>query len=264
MIKNLLLFIFFVSTLSSFSQQQQITEASLLKDFKQINYWALNHTPLSDLINPYDSITKANKTFLSHLLQYTSQNTSSITASFDSLQNEGLSIATSPDNLFRIYSWNSRTGGTMHIFYSIFQYKNNGKVYSLKPPYVGEEGDAGSFYSAVYSVTGNNKTYYLGISNAILSAKDSYQSVKAFTIEKNKLNDTVRIIKTKTGIRNELGFEFDFFSVADHTERPVKLIFYDDKNKALKIPVVTEAGKVTNKFITYCFTGKHFEKSPIK
>jgi len=55
-------------------------------------------------------------------------------------------------------------------------------------------------------------------------------------------------------------FEFDFFSVIDKSERPVKLIYYDKDKKTLRIPVVLDKGVVTNRFITYQFTGRYFEK----
>jgi hypothetical protein len=57
-----------------------------------------------------------------------------------------------------------------------------------------------------------------------------------------------------------LGFSFDFFSVVDRAERPVKLIDYNAIEKTISIPVVWENGKVTSKLIVYKFTGEYFEK----
>ena len=59
---------------------------------------------------------------------------------------------------------------------------------------------------------------------------------------------------------NIINVSFDFFSVVDRPERPVKLIKYDNTKKIIYIPVVYEDGKVTDKFIHYKFNGKFFEK----
>ena len=75
----------------------------------------------------------------------------------------------------------------------------------------------------------------------------------------NTLNDGVKLIKTKSGLNNTLGFNFDFFSVVDFKERPVILIKYNPALKSFSIPVVLENGEVTDKKIIYKFTGQYFE-----
>jgi hypothetical protein len=102
----------------------------------------------------------------------------------------------------------------------------------------------------------NNKTYYLAIKNGILSS----QGIKVFCLENGKLNDTVKIIKTTSGLKNEINFGFDFFSVVDRPERPLKLIKYDSIKKVIYIPIVRGDGKVTKKYILYKFTGEYFER----
>ncbi len=72
--------------------------------------------------------------------------------------------------------------------------------------------------------------------------------------------------KAETNLkRHKVGFEYNFFSVVDRKERPIKLILYDKTTKTLKIPVVIEDeefqnGRVTNKFISYKFDGTYFVK----
>jgi hypothetical protein len=61
-------------------------------------------------------------------------------------------------------------------------------------------------------------------------------------------------------LKNSISFEYDFFSVVDRPERPIQLIKYDQTKKTIYIPVVFENGKVTDKYITYKFTGEYFEK----
>jgi hypothetical protein len=240
-----------------YAQSPQKIEEELLKPFKQIDYWAF-HKDDDQSINRYDSIVAANTAFRTSLLAYTSTVRGTFTYDFKELEKEGLIIKTSEDGLFRIYSWDSWTGGTAHQFEAIFQYKVANKVVSKLAVY--EDGDMGRWYSNIYDLKVDNKTYYIGLYHEIYSSKDSYQGVKLFCIENNKLNESVRLFKTTTGIRNELGFEYNFLSVAHRPERPVKLIYYDKDDGQLHLAIVLEDGTVTKRFITYQFTGKYFER----
>jgi hypothetical protein len=154
----------------------------------------------------------------------------------------------------------------MRDFENVFQYKSGNKVFT-KATYdtkATDDVDYKSFYSEIYSLKVTDKTYYLGVFNGIYSTKDASQSIKLFTIENNVLNDTLKLIKTKSGFTNEITVNFDFFSVVDRPERPLKLIKYDSVTKKIYIPIVFENGKVTDRFITYQFTGKYFEKMTAK
>jgi TPR repeat protein len=206
----------------------------------------------------YDSLTKYNYDFAQKLSKYISETSPSLNYKFESLQSVGVDLVTSDDGLFRIYSWDTWQGGSMHDYASAFQYKFKGKVYADAEPDT-SEGNFGLFYSQIFTVEANSKTYYLAVSNGVYSNKDRGQSIQAFTIENGKLNN-VKLFKTNSGLVNSISFEFDFFSVVDRPERPLKLIKYDGRTKTLYIPIVHEDGKVTNKFITYRFNGKYFER----
>ncbi len=206
----------------------------------------------------YDSLAKYNYDFAQKLSKYISEVSPSLNYKFDSLQSVGVDLVMSDDGLFRIYSWDTWQGGSMHDYASAFQYKFKGKVYADAEPDTGE-GNFGLFYSHIFTVKANSKTYYLAVSNGVYSNKDRGQGIQAFTIENGKLNN-VKLFKTNSGLVNSISFEFDFFSVVDRPERPLKLIKYDGKTKTLYIPIVLEDGKVTRKFITYRFNGKYFER----
>ncbi len=255
MMKSILaLFVF-----CSFQVCAQHYQKDLLRQFEKISYWA-DYDGSDSKINQYDSLEHANKVFVAKLLSYTSQQPSSITDPLTALRDKGLQIATSGDGLFRIYSWDDQTGGTMRYFKTIFQYKSNGKLYSKVIRDETSQEELGDWYSDIYTLTNAAKTYYIAVRHGIYSSKDCYQGIKIFSMANGALQHDVKLIKTKTGIRNELGFNFDFFSVVDRTERPVKLIDYNANEKTIRIPVVWENGKVTNKHIVYQFTGEYFEK----
>ncbi len=217
--------------------------------------------------NNYDSLEIQNKTFLKTLNFYTQYFPETITYPFKSLTDSfEFNIVLSEDSLFRIYNWNTWTGGTWFSFKCLYQFKNKGDIYSLYY----DDNDSihtlsyGASYSEIFTLKANDKIYYLGIEDATYSSRDCNQYIKIFRIDNGLLDDTIKLIKTKTRIRNRLGFNYDFFSVANRPERPVKLISYDSQTKTINIPVVLENGKVTNKFIHYKFTGQYFEKVNIK
>ena len=250
------LLLFLICINHSFGQSLQEQELALLKNFKRADYW-FQKIHENSKVNAFDSLDKENNSFKKKLLKLTKSNPLSIDYPFSKL--EGVTIVTSPDKKFRIYSWDLQTGGSMHFYDNIFQYKDKNKVFADSPRYVHEEGETGAWIFEVFEVNINGKNAYMAVYNIIESGRISYQKIKAFNIENQKLNPEFQLFKTGSGTLNEIDYEFDFFSVADRPERPVKLIRYSPATKILKIPVVSETGKVTRKFIYYQFTGRYFE-----
>ncbi len=206
----------------------------------------------------HDSLEMQSELFTKKISSYIRKYPATLSYPFQSLKDSNACfITTSDDGLFRIYSWDTWTGGSMHIFDNIFQYRSGGKVYALHSDRV--EGDAGSFYSEIFTVRVNGKVYYLAIGNSIASTKDAGQFVKVFIIENNLLNDTMKLFRTKTELLNNIYVAFDFFSVADRPERPLKLIKYDPIARIVYIPIVEGYGKVTDRFILYQFKRGYFE-----
>jgi hypothetical protein len=177
-----------------------------------------------------------------------------------------LFVATSKDGKFRIYSWDLQTGGTMHDFDNVYQFEGkSGNVVSWRGR-TGDDEGAGGFFTEIFQVDRPGGQIYLGVSNFIASSSYGGQSVSAFTISGDKLDVGPKVIRTASGLQGSVGFAYDFFSVVDHPERPVKLIFFDDRKKEFRIPVVVEdeaapQGRVTGKFIRYRFDGKYFVKA---
>ena len=182
-------------------------------------------------------------------------------------------IATSDDGRFRIYSWDTEDGGTMHNYSRVYQYIGaDGKVYSKTDAAEAADeedeedvGGGGSFVYDIFTLDAKGGKIYIVCSTFIASTNDHYQSANLYKIDGANLDDKVEMIKTKSGVTNTLNFEYNFFSVVDRKERPVRLISFDKKTKTLKIPVVIEDkkfpnGRVTNRFISYRFNGTHFVK----
>jgi hypothetical protein len=207
-----------------------------------------------------DSLNYYSELFSTRLSTFIKSNPATLSYNFKSLDSNACNIVTSADGLFRIYSWDTWLGGTMHDFNDIFQFKSGHKIYSTFLSKT--EGDFGTYFTSIYTLNTNSKTYYLAVGGGSESTKNAYEKVSVYTISNDTLNDKVKLIKTRSGLNNSISFEYDFFSVADRPERG--LIKYDTDKRTLYIPVVLENGKVTNGYILYQFNGQYFEKVPTK
>jgi hypothetical protein len=129
-----------------------------------------------------------------------------------------------------------------------------------------EDESAGSFYPEIFQVASKNGPIYLATSTFIGSTSMHGQSIKTIKINGDDLDLTAKLIRTTSGPANSVGFGYDFFSVVDRKERPIKLFTFNEARKEFKFPIVIEdeetpQGRVTNKFITYRFNGTHFVKA---
>jgi hypothetical protein len=232
---------------TAFSQTRELAsqESKLVK-----LYW--------NLLNHRDSADFYSEKFSAEFTALIKANAATLPYPFKKLIDSNYCLVeTSSDGKFRVYSWDTWTGGTMHFFKQIYQWKYQRRVFTEVPGH--DEGDAGTFCSQIYTVGIKNKIYYLVVSNRIYSTKDASQSISAFTIDEGKLIDTIKLFKTKTTRLSNIDMEFDFFSVADKPERPLELITYDDKEKIIYIPVVGGNGQVTNRNILYQLKDNCFE-----
>lgn len=243
------LFIFCILISSNlFAQTPKQIEADLLKSFKNIDRYG-------------DRVDEAKAAdvrieFAKKLRHYTENNTSTLNYPFHSLIKAHLNICGSADGLFRIYSWDTQNGGTMHFFENVFQYKVGEKTRStLDTPRM--EGDSRPFYDKLYTLKTGSKTYYLATTLGIGSTKDYSRSIQIFSIENGKLNDDARIIKTKTGLHSEINYEYDLALTDD---KVTSIIHFDPKTKSIYVPVVLGKGKLTDNYIVYKFTGQYFER----
>jgi len=248
----ILLFLFVISG-TTFTQNTSETYAILAGYLKKMAYHKY------DAPDP-DSVAIANTNFKRVLLKYLTEHPSSITSDMDKVVKAGLKIASSDDNLFRIYSWDTETGGTMKFYENIYQYRYGNKVY-VKQPVSDIEGDPNSWFSKIYTLPTDEGTYYIGVQYSDFSNRDKYTGLGFFKIAFDALQENVKLVKTSKGMESEIGIGFDFFSVVDRTERPLELIIYDAISKTIKVPVVNEEnGSVTDKFKEYKFTGEYFEE----
>ena len=183
---------------------------------------------------------------------------------FPKLKKE-MQVVTSKDGRLRIYSWDMQTGGTMHEFDMVVQYRGaSGKVYTWAGGQGGNSELAGGFFHDIFQLDGSTPLF-LAVSTFIASGTLNHQSLNLLRINGERLDPAPMLIRTETGLQNSIGFEYDFSSVMDREERPVRLFRWNGQNRSFSFPVVVTddewpQGRITNKEITYRFDGKYFVK----
>jgi hypothetical protein len=251
MMRYFVLVFFCLITLDAGAQSSQQIEADLLRSFKKINAWGYDSK-----MDVQDSLWHAKKIVGEKLYNYAIKYPSTITYNFSRLKKEHVDINTSDDGLFRIYSWDTWTGGTMHWFENVFQYRVSNKTYAvLDTPR--SEGDVRPSYNGLYTLKANGHVYYLALNTFIGSTIDVGGSIQVFDIENGKLNDSVRLIRTAAGLHSHLNFEF-YLDKSKESLWPS--ITYDTQKQIISIPLIDANGAATTKHILYKFTGQYFER----
>jgi hypothetical protein len=164
-----------------------------------------------------------------------------------------LSIRTSPDKKLKFYSWDTHTGGTMHIFAVIAQYKSADgtiKVKEINAPHLDELPSQNDFnIYEIYQV----EQYYLTFGRGTHGSGHQFQIVQVFKIEKDLLskdnsilpNSRDLIITYPRGEKSELAFD----SVKNEISYRE---FIEDKNSGFMQPTgkTTRLKLVNRKFNT--------------
>jgi hypothetical protein len=245
-------------SLNSLAQTRERIENDLYKSFKKINYWTEKRN--GGVIEASDSLETANNAFDEKLKYYAGKYPFTIDLKFSSLKKENLGISTSSDGLLRIYSWDTQTGGTMHIYNDLLQYKVHNKTYSTNLRDITNESDNGSSYDDIYSLKENGKTYYLVQHSSIYDSHSWSVGIRIFSIENGKLNKNVEIIKTEDGLSGEIGCYYNEKNIDNDDRNENGDFHYDESTKKIYLPIISGNGEKYNDYIIYKFTGQYFEK----
>ena len=206
----------------------------------------------------FDSTSYYSQRFANDMKKTVLGNPGSLTYPFKKLiDNSYCYIASSQDGQFRIYSWDSWTGGTMHNFEQFFQYSWQGRVLTQFPK--SQEGDPGNFCSKIFTVMINSKPYYLAVCNAIYSTKDGSQSLTAYGIDSSGKVENVKLFRSNSGDKSTIDLEFDLLSIQSRPERPLALITFDEKLIQLSLPLVNVKGEVLSENVKYALKNGKFE-----
>ncbi|CAN5533930.1 hypothetical protein BH10ACI2_BH10ACI2_21200 [soil metagenome] len=248
---------------ASFASAQTLAKVQdeLLGHLKKLEK-ASNYGGSSD----YEVLGKENDSLRAALIKYGSR-TDVLTYAFPRLK-KLMDLTTSRDGKLRTYSWDSNEGGTMHDYRTVYQFRGkSGKASASADAYTQslEDRDAGAFVHQIFQTDTPTGPIYLAVSTFIGSTSISGATISTVTIDGERLNRSPKLIRTAKGVTDSISFQYDFFSVVDRPERPIRLFTYDETKKSFRFPIVIEdrrtpLGRVTNRFITYRFDGKYFVK----
>ena len=251
----------FFSASVTISQTPKAIEDELLGHLDKLEK-ASNYGGTAD----YDVLGNENKELRAALIKYGSRS-DVLTYQFPRLKDK-LFLATSRNGKLRTYSWDSEEGGTMHDFCTVYQFhgkSDNVHTFAEQCSHDLEKQVAGAFTIEIFQTDTSTGPIYIAVSTFIGSTSLAGQFISALKIDGEHLDRDPKVIRTANGLTSGISFEYDFFSVVNHEERPIKLVFYDQSKKEFRFPVVIEdketpQGRVTDKFITYRFNGEVFVK----
>lgn len=241
---------FFTSEIPA--QGPRSIETKIMSRLANLEKWS-NYGPNTRL----ERLDKENKLFKKELLEYTKR-PETLSYAFPRVKKK-MHIVTSKDGRLRIYSWDMQTGGTMHDFDAVYQYRGaSGRIYSYSDP-----DGADGFYHDLFQLNTRSGPIYMSVATFIASSRLLSESISIKRIEGEKLLFDSRLIRTDKGLQNSISFEYDFESVMDRTERPVKLFVFDETARSFSFPVIADDeemqhGRVTDNRIRYRFDGRYF------
>ncbi|PTX11947.1 hypothetical protein [Sphingobacterium faecium] len=257
MMKNFILLVLIALTVPLYGQNMNLLEKKLNELSEQRTKWSDSHDDKA-----YDSLVYYNQELEKFILDFTSNNSKTLQYPFKNIR-DNIDIVTSKDGLFRIYTWNTLEGGTMQFFQNVYQYSHNGKVYAQldRTP----KNNDGYDYYDINDVRVGDKYYYMTSRVSRGSSALFYYQAKIFSIENGKLNPDEKLIKTKTGINNTLGYEVDLSSLSnrnrlDNLKSSDYKLTFDSKSKTIILPLIQADGYITKRKIKYQLKTNYFEK----
>jgi hypothetical protein len=214
-----------------------------------------------DYLSVYDSASRYDSIFTARLVRYLKKYPSTVNWPFKKLSDKYVSVLTSSDSLFRIYSWDNDQGGTCRSYTTIIQFKDGKGVSVVMYPKRRSQVPDALFYDLLTVKTDSN-TFYVVAQHIQQSSYFYNDAVKAFSIVNGKLNDETRVFKTKNGMQYSISYDWKATGsiITKEGYRTDNDIEFVDSTRTVKIPVVLENDSVTTRFIKYRFTGKYFEK----
>ena len=206
----------------------------------------------------FDSLDVYDKRLLDYLTIELVKLPATLTYDFSKLKNTGIGILTSDDNIFRIYYWDIGGGAGSHSCDVLVQYNNmksvNVKVLSDVSKMDEFTVSSGlSYGDLITQQTKIGKTIYLATGFQKIAAGLYGYSIQAFAIN-DSLDTSIKIFKTPKKLLNSIEYCIEASRFNDNHPW-IKIS--DDKQK-IYIPVVTEEGEVTSKFLVYVFDGNNY------
>ena len=223
----------------------------------KITYWD-EHRYDDSVVDGEDSLNRVNNELSDYIARTFTNNRSTLNRDFQKGINT-ISIV-SDDYKLRLFSWDTRMGGTMRRYYDMAQYQTGSEVKVVDM--IDTSGkDYGTDYRSInIARTKNGKTVYLVQDYCIASTKDRAEGITAYIIEDGGLKKH-SFFRTKTKFFSSISYGYDAFSSANKLKnKDIPTIHLSKDNRKLYIPIVSGPTKedVTDKYLVYVFDGNNY------
>ena len=207
----------------------------------------------------YDGVQDFNDKLLTYLKKECG-NPDLLTATLDLSKKAGMQSLVTSDKQAHFFSWDTNTGGTMHFFHSVVQYRAGNKVCCdvLCPTVNKEAPDCGLDFNDVRTVrTSDGKTVYLVTYSAYFTTQNYCRSITAYTVASEKLL-TVPMFKTPKQLLDNIDCR-----VSDNGEyNEASFVKISEDGQTVSVPIISNGTKVTGRYLIYKFDGEHYVFDP--
>ncbi|HZV13646.1 MAG TPA: hypothetical protein VFA55_10570 [Candidatus Kapabacteria bacterium] len=207
-----------------------------------------------------DSIQHVNDQLYAYMRKVFEANPATLTADFKHAKKNGLDYVTSEDGNLRFYDWDMETGGTMHFFMDVAEYKTDAGV-KVVAKYDGETGFNGCYYHqhpGIAAIHAKDKTVYVTTFGSIGSNQDEAMGIAAYALENNTL---IRVpffrVKKKLKDHIDLGYNRFAGTYGNDLDNEPEIHLSGDKQK-LYIPIKNKNDGLTKRFTIYEFDGESY------
>jgi hypothetical protein len=161
---------------------------------------------------------------------------------------EGLNSVASSDHYLRVWSWDTRMGGSWPTIYSLVEFRTDGGIRT--------KVIKGRWYDTIFSIVANNQLrYYVPFLKSKYSTSDVGQSVFAWRLTPKSLETRVKLFRDSS-LKSTLDIGYNYFRNYSYTgDERRKIELHVD---TLLIPVVDDNDSLIDKNSTYIFDGEHF------
>lgn len=254
--KQAILCILMLGCFASASAQTALAaDKHLAYCLERIAYWHENNA--RDLSENGDSLEQANQRLEITLKDRCAHLPLDVALPFS--EQAGLNIATAGDHLFRIYSWDTRLGGTMHVYNAIVAYRTPEARIVFKRIDVDSvskaKDDRGYWYHTIKMYELPMHTTYVAVGKSMEGTQYIGEHVLAFGDGSSDVH-TVNYFEAAGRKVNAISYSYDLLKLKGKAPS----IHFSRDSKKLYIPIV-ERELFTGKYLVYKYSSFTFQKS---
>ncbi len=251
----------FVTVPHSHAQSVSKIDSKIAALLNKVNYWAeYDYIESKD-----DSLADANNKLDSFLRKVSAS--LPVSTKFPFAEQNGLDLAIAADNKIKVYSWDSRLGGSMRRYNSLAAYQTRNGIKTEEfldlSDSIASSGhmiysEGGYYFDEMVPIKANDHTTtYLLIGSSVESTSERGMIVIALRIVNNEL---IQIPFFKTSTQNLKIISYSYNSVSGSIQGETPVMHLSKDHKQFFIPIVSGLynEQITNKYLVYTFDGSNF------